>query len=283
MRSHRRLPPRLALVALLALPSLARAEEPGHASGWFQSAGSKLGITDAYAFHGDSSLGGEKVILVALSNQGFVPAEIDRYWDRRYVLDHFFRDATTGIVYFELALDGAYRGLSYDFGAGDGCVYCSGGVESTVKLVDGRLRGKLSEKPGGDQRSFDVTLDVAVASDEHGAPQGAGGGEPGKAYLAYDRALTSGDRAALAGLLSSARRSTWKSAEHDGRGDDFVAVLGEEHPANVAVVEGYVQGNQALLLLAGRGAAGPTHGEALMTREQGAWRFEEETLEPAAD
>ncbi len=260
-----------------------QAAEPKRAGGWFQSTGARLGIADAYAFHGTATLGDEKVIVVAVSNQGFVPSVIDRYWNRRFVLEHFFKDDQTGLVYFEFGLDGRYRGLSYYFGSGDGCGYCSGGVESTVKLVDGRLRGTLHQAEGSDKRSFDVTLDVPVEGDDHGTTQGAGGGAPGQAYLAYDRALGGSDPAAVRSCLSEERRATWAHAEKQGQGSEFLAFLREDHPTRIAVTQGYIDGDHALVLFEGENAEGKLRGEAQLVREGGSWRFEEETLEPLAD
>jgi len=266
-----------------ALRAADPASEPKRAGGWFQSNGARLGIADAYAFHATGTLGEERVIVVAVSNQGFVPAVLDRYWDRRYILEHDFKDDETGVVYFEFGLDGSYRGLSYDFGSGDGCGYCSGGVQSTVKLVDGRLRGTLRQPEGSDQRSFDVTLDVPVESDDHGKAQGAGGGAPGRAYLDYHEALAGSDPAAIRKCLSAERRATWAHAEKQGQGADFLAFLREGHPRRVEVTQGYVDGDRALLLLEGASSNGKVRGEAQLVREGGVWRFEQETLEPPAD
>jgi hypothetical protein len=79
--------------------SLALAGDEGRASGQFASNGTQLKIKDAYAFRTTPSPGGadgkEKVIVVAVSNDGFIPAAIDEYWDRRNVLDRHFRDEST--------------------------------------------------------------------------------------------------------------------------------------------------------------------------------------------
>jgi len=281
MRSARLLVALVLLAASSAPAARAAGAADGHASGHFESGSSKLVVTDAYAFHDESALGGEHVIQVAVSNQGFVPAVIDEYWDRRYVLDHFFRDDETGLVYFEFSLDGAYRGLSYYFGPGDGCGYCSGGVDSTVKLVGGQLVGTLKQAAAGDdQRSFEISLNVPVASDDHGTPQGEGGGAPGRAYLAYHQALAANDQSAVRNLLAAERREPWAGAEQQGQGDSFFAFLLSEHPSQVRVTEAYVRGDRALVLLAGESNIGKIEGEALLGREQGEWRFEEETIRP---
>lgn len=261
------------------------AAEGGRASGRFDSRGRVMKITDAYAFYGEPSLGGkEKVIVVAVSNQGFVKAALDEYWDRKVALERYFKDENTGLVYFEFGRDGRYRGLSYYFGPGNGCGYCADpSVQSKVRFRDGKMTGKLSFPEGSDpDRWFEVSLDVPVSNDEHGKAQGPGGGEPGETYMAYHKALSGTDTRAIKALLSEERRARWEKAEKDGNGPAFLSFLREEHPADVRVAEAYVSGDKALLLLEGKGAAGKVRGEAQFSREKGVWRFDEETFSSAA-
>jgi len=282
-----RLAPRRLVVLLslaLTLPVAARAADGGHARGSFSSHGATLGVVDAYAFHGTGTLSGAPVLVVAVSNRGFVASAIDEYWDRRHALDALFRDDETGLVFFEFAPDGGYRGYSFYFGSGNGCGYCGGGeVASTVRLAGDRLSGRLTQTGNDEQPGIDLELDVPVSSDDHGAAQGAGGGAPGAAYLAYHAALTGGDRVALRARLSEERRETWDGAAAAGDSDGFVAYLERGHPARLTVVEAYVRGETALVRLTGDGELGKVVGEALLTREAGAWRFEEELFRTLAD
>ena len=273
----------LSCLCLLLPVTHSAAEEGGRASGSFETTGSAMEVKDAYAFYGTPSLGGKgKVIVVAVSNQGFVKEALDLYWDRRNALERYFKDERTGLVYFEFGPDGGYLGLSYYFGPNDGCAYCADpSVQSTVSLQGGRLTGKLSFPKGGDgHRWFDISLDVPVSDDDHGKSQGAGGGEPGKAYLAYHRALGGWDRRALRSLLSEERRSAWDKAEAEGKGNSFLSFLQQGHPREVKVTAAYVKGDRALLLIEGKGETGKVRGEVHFSREQGSWRFDEETLSP---
>jgi len=275
---------RTALAAALCLASLAAAARAENgASGHFTTPAAELGVTDAYAFNGSSSLGEPGIVVVAVSNAGFQAAEIDAYWDRRYVIEHFFKDEETGVVWFEFDPDGRYRGLSYYFGPGDGCGYCSGGVNSTVRRDGDRLVGKLTQAGQEGERSFEIDLDVRVASDDHGTPQGAGGGAPGAALVAYDRALRAGDPAALHALLSAERNATWAGAEEKGDSDGFLAYLRSEHARSLTVTEAFVRNAKALVLFEGEGESGKIRGEAFLALENGSWRFEEETVRPVYD
>jgi hypothetical protein len=262
----------------------ANAAEGGRAAGRFDSKDLEMNITDAYAFYGEPSLGGrEKVIVVVVSNQGLIKAALDEYWDRKNALERYFKDEKTGLVYLEFSRDGRYRGLSYYFGPGNGCGYCSDTeVKSTVSFKDGKITGDLSFPKGSDpDRWFEISLDVPVSNDEHGNPQGAGGGVPGKAYLAYHRTLSGKDVRAIRARLSEERRKRWDKAEKDGNGPSFLAFLREDHPSDVRVREAYVSGDKALLILDGKGAMGKVRGEAQLSRYQAEWRFDEETFSPA--
>ena len=274
----------LACLCLLFPVMRSVAAEDGRASGSFQTTGSTLEVKDAYAFYGAPSLGGEgKVIIVVVSNQGFVKEALDLYWDRRNALERYFKDEKTGLVYFEFSPDGGYLGLSYYFGPNDGCGYCADpSVRSTVTLQGGKITGKLSFPKGADpHRWFEISLDVPVSDDDHGKSQGAGGGEPGKAYLAYHRALGGWDKRAIRALLSEERRSVWDKAEAEGKGNSFLGFLRQDRPKEVRVTAAYVKGDKALVLIEGKGEMGQIRGEVRLSREQGGWRFDEETLSPA--
>jgi hypothetical protein len=262
----------------------AEAVEAGRASGRFESKGYAIEIMDAYAFYGTPSLGGKgKVILVVVSNQKFVKEAIDLYWDRKNALEKYFKDEKTGLVYFEFSPEGKYRGLSYYFAPGIGCGYCSDpAVESNIRFQGNRITGKLSFPKGSDSnRWFDISLDVTLSDDDHGSLQaGTGGGEPGQAYLAYHRALGGHNPQAIREWMSEERRSAWAKAEAAGQGAAFLAFLRGEHPKEVRVTAAYVKGDKALVLFEGRATAGPVRGEIQLSRENGLWRFDEETLIP---
>lgn len=269
------------LVALAALAGPAPAgagEEQGHASGSFASRGVSFAVNDAFAFEDVGFLGDGKVYVVAVSNQGFGADFIARYRDRRYLLDNFFKDEETGLVYFEFSLDGKYEGLSYYLESGNGCGYCSGGVDSTVKLAGGKLVGRLSMVDAESERSFAIELDVPVTSADFGAAQGAGGGAPGKAYLAFHEAVLAGDLAALERTLGDSWLANLTEAKQSGRTADYLAALrGGNHPErSLRVTDAFVQGDLALVQVVGDSSIGRVEGEAILSRVDGAWRIDDE-------
>lgn len=284
IRSPRALAPAAGLACALLLAASAPGEEAkGHASGKFASRDVSFDVSDAFAFRAPSSFGDDPVIAVAISNAGFNEDFIGRYRDRRYLLDNFFKDEETALVYFEFSAAGAYQGLSYYLGSGNGCGYCSGGVESSVKLAGGRLVGRLAGRDADSQRDFAVELDVPVASDDFGRALGAGGGEPGEAYLAYHRAVAAGDARALAGLVAGELAEKLDRAGKSDQVGDLFAWLQSEHPATVRVTEAFVKGERALVLAVGEGTMGGVTSEVVLARSGGVWRVEDEMVKPRSD
>src|SRR5258708_21703800 len=168
-------------LGVLAASGSALAQEPG--KGTFQSQSISFDIVGAVAFNGTSSLSKtDPAIVVAVSN-GRLVATLSDYVDRRRAIDTLVKNEKTAIVYFEFTPQGRYRGLSYYFEPGNGCGFCSSEAASTVKIANGRLTGTLkgSEK----DRPFNVSLDVALMGDDHGAALPLDGGAPRNAYLAY--------------------------------------------------------------------------------------------------
>ena len=116
------------------------------------------------------------------------------------------------------------------------------------------MSGKLSFPKGSDpNRWFELSIDVVISGNDHGKPQGAGGGEPGKAYVAYHKALSGKDQRLLKPLLAAERRSTWEKAEAEGNGAKFITFLREEHPKEVRATEAFIEGDHALVLYEGAG------------------------------
>lgn len=264
------------LALLSALPTLALGEEPRQATGKFEGRNWTFEAFGAYAFPAEVGMDDEPGIRVAVSNTGFQTDKLDRYYDREHVIDTFFADGESLVVYFHFAKNGAYKGMTYYFGSGDGCGFCyDGSVQSTVKIAGGRLKGKIRLAPKPDENSWDIDLDVPVAPAGHGDPLPAGGGDPGRAYAAYHAALVADDRAALAPLLPEASQVPFKenpAAEVDA--------CRKDHPdQNFRIVKGWAQGERALLVVHGETSYSRVETEAHLVLEKGTWRVHNEVLQ----
>jgi hypothetical protein len=265
----------LLLAAATALAAPPEASAPVSASGTFEDRKVKLQIAGAYAFRDKTAgTGDDRVIQVAVSNSKFVPATLDEYYDRRHAINTLFADEESRVVYLELDDAGRYHGLSYYFGPGVGCGYCfDSTVKSTVKPVDGRLKGELSYR--GDDRRFRIDIDVPIPPKEWGTPLPKDGGDPGKSYLAYHRALEKRDKNALYSLLDAEERARWDKYNAQGKVDEWLDYRWkEEHTemTSIRITGGFVNGDRAVVLFDGKnGYIDALHGEAQLRREDGAW------------
>jgi hypothetical protein len=271
----------LAFAAPWLFAAAALAVDGETASGEFRSQTVTMPVKSAVAFRGKSSVGDGDAVIVAVFSTRVNAAAIADYVDRRRVIEKRVKGGEVGVVYFEFRSDGAYQGLSYFFGSGNGCEFCPGAATSTVKRADGRLAGRLQ---GADkERSFDIALDTPVLTDAHGAPLPIGGGAPGSAYLAYHKALAQADRAELHRLLSQDQQDAWAKAEKNASLGKFLHALSALHPAkSVEITQGFDGGDKAVLIITGESTGGKVAGEVLLLRQDGTWRVDDEVIERVA-
>lgn len=264
----------IAVACALAAALAVAGEVPGTASGSFRSHGVVMEVKSAIAFRAKSTFDKQDAIVVAITNARMTDAIVD-YYDRRRALDKRLKDDRTGIVYLEFRPDGRYRGLSYYFASGNGCAYCSGDVMSSVKLANGKLAGSLQGNEP--DRAMNVTFDIPVLSDEHGTALAGDGGAPGVAYLSYHAALVKRDSKALKPLLSTELRGIMAESEAKKDVDGFVRWLSREHPTkSVRIVKGYAKGEKSVLAIAGESPTSKWVGEAVLVKEDGSWRLDDE-------
>lgn len=270
---------RYVLLSLVLLPAAlpAAADDPPQASGTFQSKGLRFEAAGAYAFPGKVGLDDEQGVIVAVSNAPFNRSRLDLMWDRRHLIDSYFIDDETVVVYFQFSKSGAYQGLSYYFEPGNGLGFgYDGQTKSTVRSAKGRIGGSLKlAKQDDDDAFFDLRFDVPVAGTDYGPPLPADGGEPGQVYAAYHQALAGDNPQPLATIL----------IEEDAKelpeiGAEILAVLREQHPTkSYKIVRGFARGDRALLLVEGSNATLDIRCEVHFQKENGAWRLDDEIMQ----
>jgi hypothetical protein len=250
------------------------------ADGVFESRGFRMPVASALAFRAKSPIDQSDVIVVAISNGDFRSDWFATFHDRRRAVEKRMKDRETAVVLLEFRLDGAYKGHSFHFQSGNGCGYCGGnlGVKSSVKLDRGKLVGTLAI--ADDAKKADVKLDVPILSDDHGAGLPAGGGEPGKAYLAYHEALVKRDAKAVRALVTDDNGQWLDAAAKKGKAAAELASMAKEHPGkSVRILQGWSKGDRAVLLLDGEASVMRLTGEAVLVREGGRWRVDDELFD----
>lgn len=269
----------LLLLGLLAVAAPAAAQAPTKVSGTFTSKDVSFRVAGAVAFNGKSHMNGTTpVVLVAISNTGLNADAVADFVDRKRAIEKLIKDDETPVVYLEFTPQGQWRGVSYYLASGNGCGFCSGEVTGTGKIVAGRLTASLKNRES--DRSFDVTLDVPVLSDDHGVALPADGGAPGKAYLAYHAAVLKRDAAALDTLLSPGNREMFAKAKKDGDTDGYLSYLIEKHSMrSVKITAGWATADKASLLVTGDSSVGTMSGEVFLLKTKGAWGIDEELID----
>ena len=265
----------LLAVALAGWVGVATAADK--ASGSFKNQDLGMQIKSALAFPGKSVFDKSDVIVVAVTSAEMDADALAAYYDRRRAIDQRIKDNNTGVVFFEFRPDGNYRGYSFYFAPGNGCGYCAGnmGITTTVKLAKGRLAGSL--KGTDTNRAFDIDLDLAVLSNDHGAPLPPDGGAPGKAYLDYHAALVKRDGNALRTVLSDDVRKIQAGAIKEGKGAAYMNYLAKEHPTqSVKITKGWSDGKAAVILFDGESSVLKLTGEAILVYQGGTWRVDDE-------
>jgi hypothetical protein len=106
-----------------------------------------------------------------------------------------------------------------------------------------------------------------------GSPLPAGGGEPGKAYMAYLKLLAGGDMKAFLGGVSAARA---KDASADPDFKKLFPMIQAMQPTGIKVTGGALDGTNATLLATGRDGDQTSNGKISMVKEGGAWKVEKE-------
>lgn len=271
--------------ACLAAPGPVFAHQAGkpQASGKFTSKNISFGVRGGYAFRSQSSLGEDPIIDVVISNDDVPASVLDPFIDRRQAIAKYIADDSTAVINFEFTPAGKFSGVSYQLASGNGCGYCSGPeMKSTVRFVGGRLAGQLTYKTK--DVSWDIALDVAVASDDHGAALPAGGGEPGKAYQAYAAAVTRKNAAAIKKVLATWRIERMAKADKDGHLSEYLDLLFDEHDVkSVRIGKGFATADTAVLIVSGpprESGAAERKGEVVLKKEQDGWRVTFERLTP---
>ena len=267
-------------VLFLFLPVALFAADQPQATGKFTSSKVEFAVKGAYAYWDRSS--DKPLIEVAVSNDGFVPAGFDSFYDPKPVIDTQFADEQTAVIYFQFEPNGRYHGMHFYLGSGDGCGFCSdSSAKSTVTTSGGRAKGSLKFK--GDKHAYDISFDVPIAPKDFGTELKGDGGDIGAAYKAYNKAMSGDNNKAVFDLLDSNLQAQWKKQEKAGKLAGYLDYRADKVHWNLkeaSVVRGFQRDNTAVLLVKGHsGTIDHIHGQVVLTKESGRWKISDEVYE----
>src|SRR5205823_13176493 len=117
-----------------------------------------------------------------------------------------------------------------------------------------------------------ATPKVAPPPPPKGTPLPAGGGDPAKAYLAFDKAVAAGDMAAVKRGVSAEQAKEMGSEDFK----KMFPLMQALRAKNVKITGGTIDGDTATLLATGKDESGASTGTITMVREGGAWKVKGE-------
>jgi hypothetical protein len=160
----------------------------------------------------------------------------------------------------------------------------AGHVAATYAVTEDEWRCKVSFDLGGGAAPAKAAVGKAVAAPAAaGQALPAGGGDPGKAYLALHRAALAGNADAIIPLLDRERATEMRQSRAKPEFPQMLAMIRMMEPAEVRVVSGRMLGDQASLQLEGKDSDGSAMtGEAKLVREDGQWKIANVSTESKA-
>lgn len=144
--------------------------------------------------------------------------------------------------------------------------------------VSGRAYMEAENEFFGNTYQYDATFDAPVIVDPGegplpGKPLPAGGGEPGKAYEKYRKALFAGDLETLRTLVSAERAADMDKPEFK----EMFPLIQEMMPKNIRITGGAIDGDKATLKVDASTKEEKSTGTITMVREGGQWKVQKES------
>jgi len=155
-------------------------------------------------------------------------------------------------------------------------------VKIDAQVAEGRVFMKEPDEAFGRKYQFDIKFSTPVkdlvlppVDEKTGTALPAGGGEPGAAYLAYDKAMASGD---LKTLLKYAPDDKTKKQMSDPRAKEMLEMMKSIRATGIKILKGFVSGNRATLQVEGKEPEGgaKTTAQVRMVKVNGQWCVEKE-------
>ena len=251
-------------------------------SGTFYNEGKAIALKGVYAYRMADPFDKDKQITrVVFADKPIDAQALKDASDRDGAVDEQLRGAAR--VDLNLDPDGSVQNVNTHVGDTSGSQSGSGWYTLTLKHNDDkRIEGSFHSNDEADKKSgryYDLrfALDLPGAPDL-GAALPAGGGEQGKAYVAYLAALKKGDIDALAKLMTKARADELLAHRND---KDFKMMFGfiqGQALREPKYVKGNSKGDTATLEYTGKdGDKNDVTSDVSMVREGGAWKLAKES------
>lgn len=135
-------------------------------------------------------------------------------------------------------------------------------------------------------RTLDPPREEGLVDAKNGTRLPAGGGEPGKAYLAFDKAVAKGDLNQLKKFAPEDGGGLPPLDPSDPETKQMLELLKAMQPKNIRITEGWVAGDLATLTVVAEesvdGMKSTSTGTIFMKREAGTWRVGKQSWKTVA-
>lgn len=269
---------RLLPLGLLVASGLALAD----GSGTFHTDGRAIELKGAYAYRMPDPFDDDaQITRIVFADRPIDAAALADAADRDEAIDEMLRGAVR--VDLNLEADGSVQNINTRVGDTSGSQSGSGWYTLDLKRNDAqRVEGRFhsndeEDKTSGRYYDLAFALDLPGAADP-GPALPAGGGEAGKAYLAYQAALKKGDIDALAKTMTKERAEELLAHRNDPDFKMMFEFIQAQALRDAKYVKGHGKGEAATLEFAGKdGDGNPTTSSVTMQREAGAWKVAKES------
>ncbi|MCB1864221.1 MAG: hypothetical protein KDG50_02240 [Chromatiales bacterium] len=267
---------RIGFVSLLMLlPGVVMAGASGKVEKEFFGEKNTITVTDGYAFNAPDVFDKTRqATVIFLSSQPIDRSGLDRARDRAEVIEDRLRDL--GASYIELNITQENRELNsanFVF-SGSGNLSTSGNTLGTITRLDaGQVAGSLTDST--------VEFDLPIAPPPNlpkGKALGAGGGAPGKAYMASRAAIAAGDVDTMARYMNPDMAEMMLAARKEPDFKEQLGFLQEMNAGEVKIVSGEQFGtDEAILQMEGSMDGSAFTGEITMKLGPKGWYVEKES------
>lgn len=279
----------LVLLAFFSIPALAA---DGKVDGSFTANGKTFALKHAYAQTRKDPFDKKKiVVLVIVTDQELSPAVVSDDMEFMLAQDKQQLTGFTAMIDADKQLisntifSPAFKKMKQFSGVG---VQELKLAAMTATRITGSVGMARPDDFDGEKYQYNATFDLPITKPAapppppalKGTPLPAGGGEPGKAYLAYLKVMASGDTKAFLGSVAAARA---KEASADPDFKKLFPMLQAMQPKGVKVTSGAVNGNTATLLVTGKDDNQVSNGTITMVKEGNAWKVEREEWKTSSE
>lgn len=282
-RAYRISPAVAGMVLILSLPSLAAAESTG--SGYFRMADNKHEYKHAVALSRESnSEPGKREVNIYLTTHAVDPTKAIGGFDLDSGITDQLREVNGGMTRISVNPDGSEGGMWFWVSEPSDTFNTSGYGKFVLSAnTPTRIEGShvLAEPEEFFDKSYQFELKFAVdvtSADFSGDPLPAGGGEAGKAYLAYVDAVKKGDTEYLRSQLGE--MAEWMMPkDNEESTKSYIEGLRFGVPVSAKVGGGWSQGERAILKVEGKDSDGNTQrGVVLMVKDGERWKEENKDM-----